>query len=221
MKFQRNALYKAVEAGGLDPSACNIDFGDETTRITHRSSGSYFLLEGDSLKYVSTYEIGGEGLTWGPLDHFTWPTVPERVERWASEVKRDADTPDLWGMLERDQELITGAGFEDAANTPFTVQEQTEIAEKVEQVKEFVRQKYPLDPARSVSLNAKLDNIEAAAGRIGRKDWQLLVYGAMFNLIITGLLPPEAVKQVLLILLQGLVHLFGGGGTPPQLPPPM
>jgi len=70
-----------------------------------------------------------------------------------------------------------------------------------------------------LSVEAKLDEIEAAAGRIGRKDWQLLFCGVTFTVIVTGLLPPEAVQHILAMALQGLDHLFGDGGRPPQLPP--
>lgn len=37
----------------------------------------------------------------------SWPTVEERVERWAQDVQRDIETPDLWAELQREREILT------------------------------------------------------------------------------------------------------------------
>jgi hypothetical protein len=68
-------------------------------------------------------------------------------------------------------------------------------------------------------VDARLDEAEAASRRIGRKDWLLLFAGVILTLIATGLLPPESVHHVLMMVFLDLGHLFGGGRRPPQLPP--
>lgn len=145
--------------------------------------------------------------------------MENRIRRWAADVKRDVETPDLWAELQRERAILTGARYEDAENTPFTSDEQAEISEQLRQTREFVKKSYPLSEAQLLSLDAKLDEIEVAAGRIGRKDWQLLFYGVMFTVIVTGLLSPEAAQHILTMALHGLAPLLGGGGRPPQLPP--
>jgi hypothetical protein len=146
--------------------------------------------------------------------------VEERVRRWAEEVNRDVDTPDLWAELQRERKILPGALYEDIENTPFSSDEQADIAAQLRQIKELVRNTYSLSEEQMRSVEAKLDNIEAAAGRIGRKDWLLLLYGSMFSVIVTELLPPGAVQSILEMALHGLAHLFDVGGIPPQLPPP-
>ncbi len=80
-------------------------------------------------------------------------------------------------------------------------------------------EKYALSAAQMLTLEAGLDALEVAAGRIGRKDWRLLFLGAILSLVLGGLLPPESVHDIIAMAGDGLDHLFGGGGSPPQLPP--
>jgi hypothetical protein len=68
------------------------------------------------------------------------------------------------------------------------------------------------------ALEAALDYAQEAAGRIGRKDWRLLFLGLMLDKILDGLLPPDAVRDILTMALQGLQHVLGGAGTPPLRP---
>ena len=68
-------------------------------------------------------------------------------------------------------------------------------------------------------VEARFDEAEEAARRIGRKDWLLLFCGVMFTVIVTGLLHPGAVHHIILMAIQSLDHLLSGGGRPPDLPP--
>lgn len=214
-KWQRNTIFEAIDAAGLDARECTFDYDDTGGRITHVPSESSFLLEGDAGHYTST-EVVGEDSS-GPSESFSWTKVQERVRRWAEKVKQDVDTPDLWGELQREREILTGPRHDDVENTPFTSDEREEIAEQLRQIKELVKKTYSLSEAQMLTLEAKIDDLEAAAGRIGRKDWRLLFCGVMFTVIVTGLLSPEAVQHILVKVLHGLENLFGGG--PPQLPP--
>jgi hypothetical protein len=217
-KWQRNVIYRAVVAGGLDPRECTFDYGDAWARITHVPSASYLLLEGDVTRYVAKAVVG-ESEKWpGGLPTF-WIEVERRVRAWAKEVKEDVDTPDLWAELQREREILTGARYDDVENSPFTSDEQAAIAEHLQQTKECVTRTYSLSDAQILHLEAKLDDIAAAAGRMGRKDWTLLVSGALLGSFVQGILPPEAVHDILRMTLEGLGYVFGGGGGPPQLPP--
>ena len=217
-KWQRNVIYKAVVAGGLDPRECTFDYGDAGARITHVPSASYLLLEGDITEYTAKAVVG-ESEKWPVGLRTFWIEVEKRVQAWAKEVKEDAETPDLWAELQREREVLTGARYDEVENTPFTSHEQAAIAEHLRQTKEYVTRTYSLSDAQILHLEAKLDDIAAAAGRMGRKDWTLLVCGALLGTSVQGILPPEAVQDVFRMTLDGLGYLFGGEGGPPQLPP--
>lgn len=222
VKWKRNEIIKALVAGGLAARDCTFDFGDSESRITHVPSESSFLLEGDAGHYTSTMTVG-DGLP-QPLQHYTWPTVPERLQRWAEEVKRDFDTPDLWAELQREREILTGARYEDVGNTPFTPEEQADIAEQLREIEEYVKKTYSLSTEQMSLVEARFNDLEAATSRIGRKDWLLMFLGVLFSLIASGLLPPEAVQHILGMAFDGLDHLLGGEVRPteppsPQIPP--
>lgn len=217
-KWQRNVIYEAVVAGGLDPRECSFDYGDAGARITHVPSASYFLLEGDITEYTAKAVVG-ESEKWPVGLRTFWTEVEERVRGWAKEVKEDVDTPDLWAESQRERDVLTGARYEDIENTPFTSDEQAAIAEHLRQTKEYVARTYSLSDAQILHLEAKLDDIAAAAGRMGRKDWTLLVCGALLGAFVQGILPQEAVQDIFRMTFDGLGYLLGGRGGPPRLPP--
>ena len=180
-----------------------------------RQSGSNFLIEEGKADPYTTTAVVGDLPPWR-VGASIWPTVEERIERWARDVKRDADTPDLWAEVQRERETFTGASFDDVDNRSFNQDEQAEIAEQVRLIKELVQKSYVRTDAQMRSIEAKLEGIEEAAGRIGGKDWRLLVLGTMFELIAAGLLPPDAVRDIFSAAFHALGHLFY---VPPMLPP--
>jgi hypothetical protein len=119
-KWQRNAIFQAVVAGGLDARECTFDYDGEGSRITHLPSASYFFLAGDPGHYTATAVVGESPPR--PSESFTWAKVDERVQRWSEEVKRDVDTPDLWAELQREGEILTGARYEDL-HSPRTLEQ--------------------------------------------------------------------------------------------------
>jgi len=215
-KWQRNAIIEAVEQGGLNPRDCTFDFDDLASRIIHHPSGSTFLLEGTAGNYNSTLAVG-EGAP-RPLRHYTWPTLENRIQRWAEEVKQDVDTPDLWAELQRERGILTGPSDEEVENTPFTPDEQAKIAEGFRGIKEYVRTTYELPADQYVTIDKRLDALEDAARRgVRRIDWRNQLLGVFIGLVIDAVLPQEPVRHMLIIVLRGLGSLFGADGVP-ELP---
>jgi|SRR5665647_141716 len=185
-------------------------------RLTHMPSGAYLLIGGRHGEHELTGVVGD-----GPLREwtlYTWPSVLEKVKGWAREVKRDVDTPDLWGEVRRRQGVLTGTIYEDSDNTPFTKAELVEIADKVQQIKEFVKTQ-PISEARMLSAEAKLDYVLEASRRLGRKDWAIIFGGAIVSTIVADLLPREVAGDLLTMAAQVLGHIFGGVAGSPQFPP--
>jgi hypothetical protein len=216
-KFQKNAIFREIVEGGLDPIECELAEDAEEVRIRHLPSGSFFILGGDARRYAGRYVVGDSALS-RPYEA-SWAMVPKEILRWAREVKQDVDTPDLWAELQRERQILTGARYQAVENTPFTADEQAEIAEQLRDIKEYLKKTYSLSSEQMSRVEARLDEAEAATRRMGRKDWLLLFCGVMFTVIVTDLLPPEAVQHILAMALHGLDHLLRGGGRPPQLPP--
>jgi hypothetical protein len=216
-KIWRNGIIEAVQAGGLDPRDLDFDFGDTETRIAHRWSESYLILGGAWGSWEGSYVVG-DAPPW-PYQEYIWSRVEERVKQWAAQVKRDLETPDLWAQLRREREILSWSPDE-AENTPFTPDEQTEIVNHFEEIKEYVKNTHSLSQDQMVALEAGFKQLAAATRRLGRNEWRLMYLGLVFTLIITGIVPPDAVHGFLWMAVRGLQHLFGGAGpSPPHLPP--
>ena len=215
-KWQRNQIFESVTAGGLDARDCRFDYDDEPWRISHTPSGSHFILGSNPLPYAGSYVVGDSAISW-PFEVFIWARVPETIKHWAAEVKRDFDTPDLWGELQRERDILTGARSGAVENTPFTPDEQVAIAKELSEIKGFVKRTYSLSNEQMLLVDARFDVLEEATRRLGRKDWLLVFWGVMFSVIVTSLLPPEAVQHIVAMALQGLGHLFAGWGGPQEL----
>lgn len=217
LKFKRNSIYKAVVEGGLDAAECDFAYDDTDWRVSHPPSGSYFLIRSDGGKYTTT-RVVGEGPPW-PSQSYTWTSVPDKVKRWAEEVRLDVDTPDLWAELRRTQRVLTGAGYEDDENTPFTPNEQAEILAQLGEIKELIERSDILSEQQMLSVEARLDVLAEAAARAGRRDWRLMFGGVILGLIVQQLVPQDVVSNIVEMVSNGLGHLFGGDGNVPPLPP--
>jgi len=135
-----------------------------------------------------------------------------RVSTWLKEVKQDLDTPDLWAELQRDAQLI-GVGFNKVTdNTPFTADEQIEIAARLQKLAKSARDTYSLSQEQIRALDAKMDYLITAAGRLGRKDWLTVYIGAILSFILGAALPSESVHGLLLTSLRAMGLLY------PELP---
>jgi hypothetical protein len=217
-KQQRNEVFRAVVAGGLDPVECDLTLAaDGSWKITHISSGSFL-----TFSYEYSVFSGNGRIPDGPPVGFQgpdWSAIVRGVERWAARVKETTETPDLWAEFQRGKELLSDAQDASSANTPFTSSEQVSIAQQLREIKEYVRQTHSLSDEQLSLVEARFDQAEAASRHLGRKDWLLLFYGVIFTLIITDLLTPAVAQHILMMALHGLEHLFGGQVKRPQIRP--
>jgi hypothetical protein len=242
---QRNDLFRALEKSGAPVSDFRLQAGSDSVPwliVYHDSSQSSFLIQihphhfapygflgnGDSsmgedekfqryLNVVSTPELLGFHAAFA--DILPWEKVVPVVEKWALEAVRnsreDEETPDLWTEFRHSQQAFS-ASFE---NTPFTEVERQQVSVHIQQIKTYITTTYELSADQRSEVNERLDQIDEASRRLGRKDWLMAFTGAVFSLVLSDLIPQQAAQHILTLTLHGLGHLFGFGGTPPHLPP--
>jgi hypothetical protein len=87
---------------------------------------------------------------------------------------------------------------------------------RLREIEEYAKETYALSDSDRQALEARFDYLEEAVGRLGRLDWRNIALGTLFTLAAEAILPPEAVRHLLLMLFQQIVHLFGG--PPFELP---
>ncbi len=213
-KKQRNALYDHIVTAGLDPARCEFAEDEQDVRLTHGPTGSVFSAQPHKYEgYTVRKSIGDE-----PAEQFfepAWPSVLNSAGIWAESVEEFTAAPDLWAEIRREKKFLSGDEYESASNTPFGADEQARIAAQLRQIKEYLAERYPLSDEEISEVEVRLDDVEAAASRVGRKDWLLMFYGVMFTLIVTALLPPDAVQRIMAMVSHGLGDLFGFGQTSP------
>jgi hypothetical protein len=219
---QRDDLYLGVEEAfeKMTPSDFHFHYSPRTATIEHKPTGSKFKV----LEELNT-AMAPFSLRWhvkdGPRSepigsHGTWEDVLEAVIFWAGEVKYVAEESDLWAELQTSQELLSG---EDLDNTTFTLEQQAEIARRIEEVKAQAREAPELTAEQLAGIDQKLDDLRDASKRVKSKDWLVMLYGYAFGMIANDLVPAHVVQGLITSVITGLGHIFGLGGVPPFLPP--
>jgi hypothetical protein len=205
-KLQTNAIFKAIEAAGLDPRQFDLDDSGAEVRVKHKWSESRFII---AEHYVGRYVVAGIDL---PYQVYSWDALVLQVKTWLQFVKLDLDTPDLWADLRRETKLL-GAGVDEVTeNTPFTPDEQKQIAVRLDELAKSVSRMHSLSTAQTQALDAKVDYLVDASRRLGRKDWLFAFIGAIFGYTLAVALPSDSARTLFLTFLRGIGLLY------PELP---
>jgi hypothetical protein len=219
-KVERNQIFSAIEAGGLNPRDCaweGFDKDDGFSEFTHRPTGATFTLWRKAAQ-PDKYDAQWNVETVADYQHaknYGWSRVPDFVKRWAELVVENEALPDLWAELARSREVLEAA--ETAGNAPFTTDEQDDIGLRLDAVKQLVQERFDLSDEHMAALTAGIEEVKRASTRLGRKDWLMFVSGAALNLIVSAEVPPRAVQTLLDLAVRGVAHLFGVGSPPPML----
>ena len=226
-KDQKNGLLAAIRANGkFEPADFSVVARPGLARVTHQPTKSVFDIRSSSERGFYGNSTVGDALDgrYGDPDNKygdelgreSWPEVIRLFMRWLKNVTLESETPDMWEDLRRGSLFLDEAVQEVADNTPFTGAEQAQIAVQLKDIKEYVAESRTLSAGQAARLDARFDEAEEASRRLGRKDWILLLGGALFSLVLSAVAPPEVMQHVLIMTEQGLGHLFGG--SPPQIP---
>jgi hypothetical protein len=105
----------------------------------------------------------------------------------------------------------------ESSNTPFTLDEQRQIAAQLKAIKEQLRDRFELTDEQITRIDEKLDEVVEASKRMGRKDWLVYFMGSITALIITATVTGGIGEHVITMFVTALGHLFTGGSGPPQI----
>jgi hypothetical protein len=138
------------------------------------------------------------------------------VERWLTYLKREINTPGLWGSLAEERELFSAepAG---AVNAPFNAEEQGQIKRAIDEIRVYITTTYTLagEPLRRV--NAKLDYLIDASTRLGRIDWKNTFVGTLLSLALQHLSPSGPSLRELFAAAGHLLRCVWGSVISPPL----
>jgi hypothetical protein len=186
--------------------------------IRHVPTNSTFRLIRSPDRYRFEWHVH-EGPDRGPQTCERWADVLEQAKYWADQVRYVAQTPDLWEELRRAPKILAAAQQGESGNTPFTPDEQAEIAHRLDEVKKLVRERFELTDDQLAAIDQRLDDALEAAKHTDRKPWLYTFYGAVMSTFMTDEIPPHVIQTIVITVLHGIGHLFGLGGLPPIIGP--
>lgn len=206
-KRQQNEFFEAIQNASLAPEEFDLNVGTDESTIRHLPSGAAFVLGGVAGRYVVRRVAGDEPVE--EREGISWYRVTQQLDLWLMRVKRDVEMPDLWAQLRRRRELLAAISDDAVENRPFTDSEQRQIAEQLQELKEYVGRTYSLSESQMRVLEERLDYLIDAARRAGRRDWLLMVAGVMLSYVLAVELPPEAARAILDTFLKGISRILG------------
>jgi hypothetical protein len=215
-RIERNQLFGAIAASALDPAECYLNEVGSAVIIGHNRSGSilrFLQAKGNRLRYEIHYDVS-DGHHYRFYRDLQLEKVIPSITQWANEVKEITDAPDLWAEMRHTRDFAVDIQRTDSANTPFTKDEQRQIVVELKAITEQVKEQFDLTSEQIAHIDEWQDEVTEASERIGRKDWRLLAYGTIINLVVTDALPPEVARHILSMFIQVIAHLFLGGSGP-------
>jgi hypothetical protein len=191
-----------------------------TARVTKRgfstrSKSNFFGSDGEFASRMRTNFWARRG--WG------WNATLVAATSWGRRVAKAAERekgPDLWKELRHGEGFFEGESRQDTSNTPFTGTEQAEISARIKKARDYARTSGELNSEQIARIETRLDHIEEASTRIGRKDWLMMFNGGILSLVLADTITPQVAQHIFMLVVHGLGHFFGYGGPPPHLPGP-
>ena len=222
-RSQRNEVFAAVRDADLDPRAFEWedDYDDPISALIHRLSHYSFSFgrEQASHKWNCFYtpaEGGGPTLP-GRQRVDSWHDVMVVFKKWVEALHREVSQPDLWEELEREVDVFPlQIAASEEENTAFTTDEQQQIATALGELQEYIGKTADMTQEQLAIVESRVHYLEEASTRVGRKDWAVLLGGALTSVALNAALPPDKVQEMFRFAAQVLGWLLGG--APPALP---
>lgn len=106
--------------------------------------------------------------------------------------------------------LRAGLVEDDIDNRRFTADEARRIGQGIAQIRSTVRDSPDIAPEQLEFISRKLDEMQAAADRLGRKDWIHFAAGFLSNIVVTLALSPGAAGTLFKAASSAFSWLFSG-----------
>lgn len=206
LKSQKNDTFLIVTDAGLNPT--EFEWSEVDTRwknngeipvaqLTHSPTGYYFSFDRykDSAnpRYFPGESVAAE-VDCGQMDD--WQNVAQHLKVWVSVVRREYLEPDFWHLSKSDKRLVV-TQIDDIENVPFTLAEQERLSGAINEIREYLLTSFEHTTAQRQFIEARLQHLEDASKRLGRKDWITLAMGTFTNIVVGVALAPEAARELL------------------------
>lgn len=204
-KSEKNELFLLVRQSGLNPA--DFLWAEEESSEYDQDGALYFTAS--VLKHRPTGYFCKFGGVWveispGPQrrveasEHSdSWELKLNIAGAWLEELAKDVEDPDLWATIGQEKVLPTAASSASVDNRPFTLDEQTTISAKLEEIKTYIIEDGQFATAQATAVEREFAYLKDASTRLGRKDWLNVLLGGLVGLAVTLALEPEKAKGLL------------------------
>jgi hypothetical protein len=198
LRSQKNEVFMAIKEVGLEPSEFLWSVIGHSLRITHESTNFYFNFGTSEHRtwYLKQYPGDSEAkevYVGGPSD---WVSVLGIFKQWVPIVRREHGEPDLWATAQQDKKLISEK-IDDLGNSPFSEAERSRISLAVSELRRFLISSGTHTERQIQFIATRLQHLEEASHRLGRKDWITLAMGTLTNIVVGVALAPDAARELL------------------------
>lgn len=107
--------------------------------------------------------------------------------------------------------LLAGGANVDPNNSPFNPAELQRVRESLESLKSQIQRGALLAPEQFDLLSRKIDEIQSASERMGRKDWINYVAGSLTALCFHAAFAPEVTREIFTAANSAFTWLFSTG----------
>jgi hypothetical protein len=214
-KVQQNELMVSLLEGGLNRGDCAFQQLKDgiavrlvpTYAIRHEPTRSIFTFSGPQAEtWTGSIRVGTDPPVM-LIPGVSWRGLLDRVQKWATDVADWESTPDLWALDAEPLPEVTD-------NTPFTADEQADIAKYLDYVKDYVRENFELRDYQLTAIAEAVEYLKEESKTSGRKQWRFLFYGTFMSYALEHSLDPAVLEAIYRLAVAGLGHLFGAGGPP-------
>jgi len=218
-KLQKNAVLGLIQKFQFEPTEFQWELIESeewgstrriymASQLVHNGTGYYITFGGIRMSYSpgASHKVESE------KHEGMWSDKMVQLEQWLRRLRAEVDAPDLWASVGKEHELSDAASSH-LENKPFTVPEQTEIAAKLEELKQYLLPGQQFQIAQTKFIDDQFRYLRESSERVGRKDWLLITYGTLVSLAVALALPPERTTgflQLAGVLLQSLWHRAQG-----------
>lgn len=170
-KRERNKIYESILTYSLDPREFALEDVGNAVTISHNSGAIFEFSQKSKIHalapslFEEKYEVKAyvpEGLNESSTV-LNFDFVMIYITSWLEAIWLTVGVPDYWAEIRRSRELITDIQQTDSDNTPFTEDEQRQIAAKLQEIKEQLKEQYELTNGQIEQIEEKLDEAAEAS----------------------------------------------------------
>jgi hypothetical protein len=216
-RVEKNEILSLVEGVGLNPQEFEWLEDDSNEYI----DGESMRFRAYTLRHRPTdyyCKFGGFRVEFSPgpirrveadQHHNNWDIKRAVAQLWLEELQKEANAPDLWATIGQEKALSTAASSASLDNRPFSAVEQTLIATKLDEIKEYLLEGQQFDRKQAEFVEREFAYLRQSAARFGRKDWLRVLLGVLIGQAINLALDPAKARGLFSLAGAAFQSLWG------------